>query len=389
MGLYGFLTKLRNICFDRSLFVFKSKSFADRVKTICVGNLSVGGTGKSPMVESLINKSLQNGQKILLLSRGYKRRIKKNVFVQDFHSSVEVGDEPKMYAIEYKEYLNKNLFIYLCFRRDRGLEEALKDLGKRREKIDLVLMDDGFQHRYLKADKYLMLSLFNKPFFKDRVLPYGSLREEKIGAKRADVILYTKAPENLTPSSAVQYKEKTKEITGDKEIYFSFLSYEDLDIQKGDAVILLTAIARPKPILEHLAYLGIDVVRHYSFADHYKLKKKKLQEVYAYYKKIKHKFASSEVSGRAGAASEGGGVLGDSSGGTSGGTSGSAPRAVHLLTTQKDIVKIQALEASMDASEAENPSKDGSDQKHSWKILGVKHQILFNKEDEFYAKLLR
>ena len=182
--LYGGVVWIRNKCFDWG--ILKSQSFS--IPVICVGNLNVGGTGKTPMIEYLI-RLLKDHYNVATLSRGYKRKTSgfKEVLVTDTAGSV--GDEPLQFKRKYK-----TIKVAVDEKRVNGITELLK----LKAAPNLILLDDAFQHRYVKAGFNIMLTSYNDLFIDDIMLPTGNLREPKSGARRADCIVVTKCPEHLS-----------------------------------------------------------------------------------------------------------------------------------------------------------------------------------------------
>lgn len=239
---YGIVTLLRNKMYDWGW----RKTYDIPIKSICVGNLSVGGTGKSPLV-ALLLEHFKGEQKTAVLSRGYGR--KTNGFVRATGNSTheEIGDEPLMYA---KRFLPE-IEVVVCEDRKRGIEEL-----NRSTKPDLLILDDAFQHRKVKAGFSIVLSDYNKPFYSDYLLPTGNLRESRKGIKRADVLLFSKCPQNLTTEAKNAAKKRSK-FPADK-IFFSTVKYGALvpfggaTKQELKRILLVTGIANPLPLIAHL-----------------------------------------------------------------------------------------------------------------------------------------
>ena len=200
--LYGGITALRNFLYNKGFLKSKSYDFP----VICVGNLSTGGTGKSPMIELLIS-FLKDNHKIAVLSRGYKRKTSGYREVIITSSVEEVGDEPLQFKKKYPD-----ITVAVCEDRQTGIKK-LKSMA------DVVLLDDAFQHRKVKASLNILLTPFDELYMDDCMLPTGNLREPKFGAKRADVIVVTKCPENISDSTMEAVKRKLKP-KPHQEIYF-------------------------------------------------------------------------------------------------------------------------------------------------------------------------
>jgi tetraacyldisaccharide 4'-kinase len=184
-AVYGFITALRNALYDKG--VLKSTEFD--VPTICVGNLAVGGSGKTPMVEYLI-RILSQQYTIAVLSRGYGRKSVGFQWVTTVSTAKEVGDEP----LQIKKHF-PDVSVAVCEKRVDGVIQIMAD----QPQTNLIILDDALQHRALKPRISLLLSDYNRPWFKDYLMPVGRLRESRKGYKRADAIVYTKCPKEYTP----------------------------------------------------------------------------------------------------------------------------------------------------------------------------------------------
>jgi tetraacyldisaccharide 4'-kinase len=182
--LYGFITSIRNFLFDYRIL----KSYSFPIPVIAVGNLSVGGTGKTPQIEYLI-RLLSNKYKIATLSRGYKRKSEGFILANATSNAEILGDEPFQF---YKKF--PNIQVAVDANRKNGIEQLLSQSNK----PDVILLDDAFQHRKVKAGFYILLTAYNDLFINDFMLPTGNLRESRSGAKRADMIIVTKCPRDIS-----------------------------------------------------------------------------------------------------------------------------------------------------------------------------------------------
>lgn len=264
--MYGIITYLRNKLFDCGIIEQKSHS----VKIISVGNIRVGGTGKTPFVEYLI-KALSPYFNLAILSRGYGRKTKGFIHLQPHHSASEVGDEP---LLIYKR--NPNTLVAVCEERNKGVENILKISPK----TNLIILDDAYQHRYINRDINILLTEYNRPFFKDRVIPYGRLREYRKGYKRASYIVVTKCPP-LNEKQKQDFVLKLKPLPHQK-IFFSNIVYKlpyhiknkEKQINRSDyKVLLLTGIANNQHIIEYLNSIT-QVVDTITFSDHHNFTEK-------------------------------------------------------------------------------------------------------------------
>ncbi|MES2748606.1 MAG: tetraacyldisaccharide 4'-kinase [Bacteroidota bacterium] len=243
--LYGLITGLRNFLFDKG--ILQSHSFS--VPIIAVGNLNVGGTGKTPQIEYLI-RLLSSKYNVATLSRGYKRK-SSGFILADAHSTAELlGDEPFQMHLKFP-----SIKVAVDADRKNGIEK-LMDLTK---KPDVILLDDAFQHRKVKAGFYILLTAYNDLFCDDFMLPTGMLREPRSGAERADLIIVTKCLASLTETEQESIR---KRIGLNVPVYFSAINYDDKVYNETEtktvnevqttAKLLLAGIANPKPFFTYL-----------------------------------------------------------------------------------------------------------------------------------------
>ncbi|WP_295338271.1 tetraacyldisaccharide 4'-kinase [Flavobacterium sp.] len=257
--LYGFITSIRNYLYDKGIL----KSHAFDVPIIAVGNLSVGGTGKTPQIESLI-RLLSPYYKVATLSRGYKRK-SKGFILADVHSNAEqLGDEPYQYFKKFPQ-------IQVAVDADR--RNGITQLLAQKDKPEVILLDDAFQHRKVKAGFYILLTAYDDLFCDDWMLPTGNLRESRSGAERADMIIVTKCPNTISEIAQEKIRQK---IGLDKPIFFSFVDYDnkiyntsgslEVSVIKKQAKVLLAGIAKPKPFFDFLKTENDSVI---TYPDHH------------------------------------------------------------------------------------------------------------------------
>lgn len=257
--LYGFITSLRNYLYDKGIL----KSYSLDIPVIAVGNLSVGGTGKTPQIEYLI-RLLSPNFKVATLSRGYKRK-SEGFILADAASTAEIlGDEPFQYFKKFPD-----IQIAVDAYRKNGIEQLLNQ----KSRPEIILLDDAFQHRKVKAGFYILLTAYEDLFCDDFMLPTGNLRESRNGAKRANLIIVTKCPPNITDSEQENIK---KRIGVDLPIFFSSIAYDEKvynDIEsiavsdlKSTPKILLAGIAKPNLFFD---YLKTDKDEVMMFPDHH------------------------------------------------------------------------------------------------------------------------
>lgn len=267
--LYGFITSLRNYLYDKGII----KSYAFDIPVIAVGNLSVGGTGKTPQIEYLI-RLLSPNYKIATLSRGYKRK-SEGFVLADFKSDAQtLGDEPFQYHVKFPD-----IQVAVDADRKNGIEQLLSQSLR----PDIILLDDAFQHRKVKAGFYILLTSYDDLFYNDYMLPTGNLRESRRGAKRADVIIVTKCPANITKE---EQERINAQIGLDVPVFFSTISYEDkisngsksllVEEIKPTSKILLAGIAKPKPFFDFLQS-GTDEMM--EFPDHHNFSQDELSAI--------------------------------------------------------------------------------------------------------------
>ena len=254
--VYDVVTTIRNLFFDMG--IFKQTSF--QIPIIVVGNLSVGGTGKTPQIEYLI-RLLKNRFKVAVLSRGYKRSTKGYVLLNKSHTALDVGDEPLQY---FKKFTNIDVVVDA-----NRVEGASNLIAQKAPKV--ILLDDAYQHRKIKGSFYILLTKFTDDF----LLPTGNLRESRRGAKRTDVIIITKCPENLTLEHQNSIKKRLEKFT--EKIFFTTISYgkiisihQELSIGelKNYTILLITGIANPNPLLSYLDTNNCNF-KHLKYKDHH------------------------------------------------------------------------------------------------------------------------
>ncbi len=270
--VYKLVTNIRNYLYD--VGVFSSQSFS--IPIIAVGNLSVGGTGKTPQIEYLA-RLLQDKYRIAILSRGYKRTTKGFFKADATVTAQKVGDEPFQYYQKFEK-----VSVYVDADRVNGVQQILK------EKVtpEVILLDDAFQHRRIKAGKYILLTPYNALYCNDSLLPTGNLRESKKGAKRADVIVVTKCPKSLSINEQQNIKKQLQPLPNQK-VFFSYIEYNSnlrgeqkctISDLKTTPFTLVTGIANPKPLVTHLKEKGLSF-EHLNFPDHHHFSEKDIEKI--------------------------------------------------------------------------------------------------------------
>ncbi|MFM2250452.1 MAG: hypothetical protein RLZZ358_1379 [Bacteroidota bacterium] len=260
--LFHGITAARNFLFDRGLL----KSQKSPITTLVVGNLSVGGTGKTPWVEFLVRK-LRDEVGVGTLSRGYGRKTKGFLQLLPTSTAAEVGDEP------LQLYTNFNGEIPVFVGEDRV--GATQKIQQFLPELHLLILDDAFQHRKLHPDFRIVLTPFSTPFSHDYLLPMGRLRESRAGAKRADVVVVTKCPSELTQDEKNKLtSDLAPYLNSEADLFFSTLNYGRPYQVSGpsqtdfNAVIALAGLADNAPFLAYCKQ-QYEMVDSFSFPDHY------------------------------------------------------------------------------------------------------------------------
>lgn len=268
--VYDLVTRIRNFFFDKG--IFKHTSF--KTPVLVVGNLSVGGTGKTPQIEYLI-RLLKNNHKIAILSRGYKRKTTGFVLLNKNHSATDVGDEPLQY---FKKF--ENIDVAVDANRVAGITTLISQKNP-----DVILLDDAFQHRKVKGSYCILLTKFNDLFIDDFLIPTGNLRESRQGAYRTDVILVTKCPVNLSKNKQEAIKQKLRKFN--KKIFFTSISYADTTLGakeiptselKNFEILLITGIANPTPLTAYLKSLNVKF-QHLKYTDHHHFSENEIRDI--------------------------------------------------------------------------------------------------------------
>ncbi|HEX8022455.1 tetraacyldisaccharide 4'-kinase [Mucilaginibacter sp.] len=268
--IYGLVVGIRNWCYNRG--VFKSTGFD--MPVIVVGNLDVGGAGKSPMTEYLI-RLLKGNYNIATLSRGYGRATKSFLMATAESKASDIGDEPAQFKHKFPD-----VDVAVCEKRVNGVEQ-LKD------NHDVIVLDDAYQHRALEPGFSILLfdySRVNEPHF---LLPAGNLRESFGGRKRADVIIISKCPASLTDLEQGRVIKRIKPYPH-QSLFFTTINYLPVQAMNGTTVtntidnqttvFLLTGIANPKPLLAHLKK-QTQLVVHHNYPDHHRFSLKNISKL--------------------------------------------------------------------------------------------------------------
>jgi len=265
--LYWVITRIRNACYDAGIF----SSHEIEGSSICIGNLNVGGSGKSPLTLYLM-KAFQSTHTIQVLSRGYGRKTRGHIQLTTAHHAADVGDEPLMY------FKQKNPQDEIHVSENRM--DAIRILN--RVSNHILLLDDAFQHRKVQAGFSILVSDFNAPFFNDFILPIGNLREPRRGAKRADLLLFTKCPSEISADTKKRYTEKAAQLG--LRAFFSKIAYTPLQsvngipLPKATHALLVTGIANPQPLKNYLEKTF--TVSHIEFSDHHEFTTEEIKKIH-------------------------------------------------------------------------------------------------------------
>ncbi len=323
--VYGGIIGLRNWLFDKK--ILKSSSF--NFPIICVGNLAVGGTGKTPMVEYLI-RLLKDEFNIATLSRGYKRKTKGFAIANEKTTALEIGDEPMQF---HKKFSTVTVAV--------GEERlvAIPQLLHEKPATEVIILDDAFQHRYVNAGLNILLTEYNNLFTRDFMMPAGDLRDVKSSKKRADVFVVTKCKNNLTVDESKKIRDELKPNAFQK-IFFTEIIYKNpyhlftkqkINLDSDTSILLVCGIANPRPIKEFIAktFSTYDMLK---YNDHHIFDSDDLADIKNHFDKIlnQHKL---------------------------------------IVTTEKDGVRLQKFDAEL---------KD-----YPIYVLPIEHSFMFEQGEEF------
>jgi len=277
---YGFITGLRNFLYNSD--ILKAKEF--NIPVICVGNITVGGTGKTPHCEFLINL-LKNKFRVAFLSRGYKRKTRGFIIATPSSTTKEIGDEPMQIFMK-----NPDILVAVDGNRIRGIKNILNQ----KPDTEVIILDDGFQHRKLKPGLSILLTDYNRPMNHDHLLPFGELRESIKNIYRADIIIVSKCPDDITPIQRRIVQREIKKAPY-QNLFFTSISYDNpLPVFNSDSdssllfspdkskkylnVLLVTGIADPEPLAKYLNNKSREV-KHLCFPDHHTYSKKDISRI--------------------------------------------------------------------------------------------------------------
>jgi tetraacyldisaccharide 4'-kinase len=276
--LYKGITSLRNLLFDQNIL----SVFEPNIPTIGIGNLNVGGTGKTPMVDFIIQ--MFKDYKSVTISRGYGRKSKGFLEITKNKTPENVGDEPFML---YKRHSQKHFFV--SENRVEGYKKSLKKYPE----TNLFIFDDVFQHRYLKPSINILLCNYTRPFFKDFVLPMGNLREARSAAKRANIVVVTKCPNDITENEKTLLKKEIRKYALPRTpVFFAIFksekpkNFNNEYLLEHENIVLISALADNESFKNALSK-KYSIIEHFKFKDHHAFNKKEIGGILDKYPKKK------------------------------------------------------------------------------------------------------
>jgi tetraacyldisaccharide 4'-kinase len=274
---YGLAVGIRNQLFEMG--ILKSRAF--KTPIISIGNITVGGSGKTPHVEYIV-KQLHDKMKVAVLSRGYKRKTKGFVLASKDSTAADIGDEPFQMKKKFAD-----IYVAVDANRCRGIDFLTEN--EETKDTDVILLDDAYQHRYVKPGVNILLIDYHRLIIYDKLLPAGRLREPKQGKNRADIVIITKCPNEMKP---MEFRVLTKALGlfPYQKLFFTKLKYNQLkplyagedkplsELTKDTHVVLLTGIASPKQMMMDLSSYTSHITP-LTFADHHAFRKKDIQRI--------------------------------------------------------------------------------------------------------------
>ena len=265
--LYGLIMAVRGGLYDVGCL----RVYRFSMPILSVGNIAVGGTGKTPHVVHFARELQASGHKVAVLSRGYKRKTRGFILVERGMTAREVGDEP----LEMRRKLGDDVLVAV----DRDRVHGVRQLLAAEPGLDVVLLDDGMQHRRLGRSLDILLTDYSRPYTEDRVMPWGRLREWRSGARRAGVVIVTKVPR---VGQSVEAWRRRLRLQPEQQLFFSRIKYSFPDSLSrscvGMRVLLVCGIANPRPLVEEIERRGAKV-ETMLFADHHAYTPRDLKQI--------------------------------------------------------------------------------------------------------------
>ncbi len=271
-GIYSFALRVRHWLYDAKIL----RRYNTDIPVVCVGNITVGGTGKTPVVEFLAER-LSERHRIAVLSRGYGRRTKGYLEVETGSSFFDVGDEPKQIKRKFPR-----MVVVVC--EDR--EEGIRRIRSEHPDVDLILMDDGFQHRSVEPKVNIVLMDYTRPIHKDHLLPWGRLRDLPSQIRRANIVIVTKTPRNIKPIER-RLVVKNLKLLPYQSLFFTSMTHNAPAAVFPEAaawkqplrnVAVMSGIGNPAPLIASMKE-KYNVVATYTFKDHYVYKVRDMREI--------------------------------------------------------------------------------------------------------------
>ncbi|PID94803.1 MAG: tetraacyldisaccharide 4'-kinase [Bacteroidales bacterium] len=272
--MFWLITFVRNLLYD--LKIMKSYSFLN-IPIISIGNLTVGGTGKTPHIEYFVRENLALGKRVAVVSRGYKRKSKGMVVATEMASAKTIGDEPYQIFCKFPQ-------IIVIATKDRV--NAIQYLLSQQQRPDVILLDDAFQYRRLHPSRHILLIDYNRPIFNDRIMPYGRLRESLNGIKRADEVIITKCPETLSADEKQVWAKKLN-LPNHIVLKFSTLlfftpknifSREPLDISQKYHIQTITGVVNADSLYRYLHPFSLSLTKK-EYPDHHNFTKQNIESI--------------------------------------------------------------------------------------------------------------
>lgn len=259
--LYGLFSLVRNALYKGKVL----HSHTVSIPTICVGNLAVGGTGKTPFVEYLI-RMLQQDYQVAVLSRGYKRKSRGFVLADATSTALEIGDEPMQIHTKFP-----NIPVAVCKNRIEGIHR----LQSLYSGLQVVILDDAFQYRRLRCGYYILLTAYDRLYMNDYFLPLGRLRDNRQESLRASAVVVTKCPDTMRPIDQ-RIVDTTLHLPSFQQLHFSKIVYPA--IPTAQSILLVTGIAHPEYLLEHVRK-SCPSVSFMPYSDHHAFSAKDIQTI--------------------------------------------------------------------------------------------------------------
>lgn len=259
-GLYATGVAIRHFLYDKHLLVSRTVS----VPTICVGNLAVGGTGKTPMTEYLVRLMIANGYKPAVLSRGYKRTSHGYVFANKFATVETIGDEAMQLHLKFPD-----VPVAVCENRVKGV----RFLQQLKDKIDVVILDDAMQHRAIRCGLTILLTPYDQLYIDDHMMPRGNLRDLSSRALKVDAVVVTKCPSDMQPID-MRVVDNRLHLPTYQQLHFTGIEYDPIEME--GTPLVLCGIAQPKYLMEHV----IGIYPHaelLAYRDHYQYTSKDVE----------------------------------------------------------------------------------------------------------------